>query len=211
MPQTGCCQLPTSLYPWGRAITAYRSSWALWGQRRSQRQPAITRFNSGCSPVGSPALPALFGWHGIAHHWYCQARLSFGLWYPIYYDFRHDDTIMIVPNPFNEVLHILRIQAPKTKMAFAWTIISPDREISINSLSSRGKWRATDTLVISRIDFRHDNCKWKQIKQSGRQPKCSSWSVFIRPSKSRNLVAELCQMIGLRCRTILPPETLVSQ
>ena len=51
---------------------------------------------------------------------------------------------------------------------------SPDREVSINSLLSRGKWRATDSLVITRIDFRHDHYKWKHIRQSGRQPKCSS-------------------------------------
>ena len=81
---------------------------------------------------------------------------------------------LIVPNPFKEVLHIFRVQAPNmmhTKMAFAWTIISPDREVSINHLLSRGKWRATDTLVLSSIDFRHDPANEKKNRQSARQPK----------------------------------------
>ena len=51
----------------------------------------------------------------------------------------------------------------------------------------------------------------KNVRQSGRQPKCSSWSVFIPPCELRNLVAERCQMTNLRCRSILPAQTLVSQ
>ena len=44
---------------------------------------------------------------------------------------------LIVPNPFKEVLRIFRIQAPNmmhTIMAFARSIISPDRKVSLNPL-----------------------------------------------------------------------------
>ena len=51
----------------------------------------------------------------------------------------------------------------------------------------------------------------KNIRQSGLLPKYSSWSVFIPPCELQNLVAERCQMTNLRCRTILPAQTLVSQ
>ena len=51
----------------------------------------------------------------------------------------------------------------------------------------------------------------KNIGQSGRQPKYSSWSVVIPPCELRNLVAERCRITNLRCRTILPAQTLLSQ
>ena len=44
----------------------------------------------------------------------------------------------------------------------------------------------------------------KNIRQSWRQPKYSSWSVFIPPCQLRNRVAERCQMTHLNCRVILP-------
>ena len=45
----------------------------------------------------------------------------------------------------------------------------------------------------------------KNISQCGRLPKysSSSLSVLIVPCKSRKLVADLCHMTALRCRTIL--------
>ena len=48
----------------------------------------------------------------------------------------------------------------------------------------------------------------KNIRQSAQMfiLKC-----FIPPRKLRNLVEERCQMTNLRCRSILPAQTLVSQ
>ena len=46
-----------------------------------------------------------------------------------------------------------------TIMAFARSIISPVRKFSLNPLIILRKVVSCDTLVISRIDFRHDPCK----------------------------------------------------
>jgi len=69
---------------------------------------------------------------------------------------------LIFPNPFEEVLRIFLIQAPNmmhTIMAFARSIISPDRKVSFNPRIILRNISSCDTLVISRIDFRHDHCK----------------------------------------------------
>ena len=71
------------------------------------------------------------------------------------------------PKPFQtfkDVLHIFLIHAPNTMhtiVAFARSIvISPDRKVSLNSLTISEKMASCDTLVISRIDSRHDDhCK----------------------------------------------------
>ena len=71
---------------------------------------------------------------------------------------------LIVPNPFKEVLHIFWIQAPNMMhriMAFALSIISPHQKVSLNQHIFSLKVASCDTLVIRRIDFRHDHCKWK--------------------------------------------------
>ena len=46
-------------------------------------------------------------------------------------------------------------------MAFARSIISPDRKFSLNLRIISRKVGSCDTLVISRIGFRHDHCKLK--------------------------------------------------
>ena len=99
-------------------------------------------------------------------------------------------------------------------LALALSIISPDRKVRINPLIISLKVESCDTLVISRIDFRHVRCKWKilgKVDAAGRQPKCSSWSGLIPSCKLRNLVVEMHQMTDLRCRKIIPAQTLVSQ
>ena len=123
----------------------------------------------------------------------------------------------LLTRKFKEILHILQIQAPSMMhkiMAFALSIISPDRTVSLNQLIISWKVASCDTLVISRMDFRHDHCKWKIFgKVDGSQNArhdVFSW-VFIPPCKLRNLVAEQWLMTNLRCRTILPAQTLVSQ
>ena len=71
---------------------------------------------------------------------------------------------LIFPNPFKEVLRIFSIQAPNimhTIMTFARSIISLDRKVRLNPRIISRKVASRDTLVISRIDFRHDHCKWK--------------------------------------------------
>ena len=69
------------------------------------------------------------------------------------------------------------------------------------------------TLVIRKIDFRHNHCCTLQminIRLSGWLPKFWSSSVLIPPCESRNLDAELCKMTDLRCIMILLARTLVS-
>ena len=68
---------------------------------------------------------------------------------------------LIVPNPFKEKLRFFRIQAPNMMQTFAQFIISPNRKIRLNPLTISRKVASCDALVISRIDFRHDHCKWK--------------------------------------------------
>ena len=46
------------------------------------------------------------------------------------------------------------------------------------------------------------SCSW---------PECRRWDVSIPPCDLRNFAAERCQMTNLRCRSILPAQTLVSQ
>ena len=75
---------------------------------------------------------------------------------------------------------------------------------------SSGKFWAV-ILLWSVGGFQTWSLQMKNIRQSGQQPKCSLSSVFISPCKFRNLVAKRCQMANLRCRTILPALTLVSQ
>ena len=69
---------------------------------------------------------------------------------------------LIVPNPFKEILSIFRIQAPNmmhTIIAFVRSIITPDRNVSLAPLIISWNAASCDTVVISRIDFRHDHCK----------------------------------------------------
>ena len=46
-----------------------------------------------------------------------------------------------------------------TIMAFAQSIISPNRKVSLNQHIIWWKVASCDTIVISRIGFRHDYCK----------------------------------------------------
>ena len=64
------------------------------------------------------------------------------------------------------VLHLWVLPCSRQDLLFQKVCLDhniPDQEVIINSLLSHGKWQATDTIVIIRIDFRHDHCKWKNI------------------------------------------------
>ena len=105
---------------------------------------------------------------------------------------------LIVPNPFKEALRIFQIQAPNMMhviMAFARSTIFPDWKVSLNQLIILMKVASCDTSVISRINFRHDHCKWKIL---GRVDGSQNIHHEVFSSHLANyeiLFAELCHII----------------
>ena len=80
----------------------------------------------------------------------------------------------------------------------------------------KSRYPSCDTLAISRIDFRHYQClslqkKKKNIRQIGLLSKYSASHFIASSCKLGNLVAQLCWTTDLRCRMILPAQTLASQ